>query len=887
MMTELDILNGFASKVISDCIDISIKAIKKADKNRKSNNLNIQARIYQIIIDSLNYLTYNKYNGQDKLYDASERILEGFKNDKDNMDDIELGLKMLVTDEDDICQKFLGKLCHEICRFENSDLYKEIDMLWKRNESKYNHEEFRKSHQNDEKILGDLVEIKEDVICIKENMNSQEKYKIEQYEISTDNRAQYYAEKWDKNMFLNDFNKRDKNNCVSIKLRDIYLEEHLPHYIWKTNDEPFDDLKELLREYVVDNNDREMLLILGQPGIGKSTLITWMLANIVKKEDQILVYQFASDLKDVNWKDDDILKNIFKTIDLRYNTLGNNVLILDGFDEIHASSDREQILNKINQELKDMYVLEKFSLIITCRENYVKKSLLGGCDYITLQAWEEKQIKSFCEIYEKESAKENTEIKIRKISDTKINKIIENKEIFGIPLILYMLLALDVTIEKSSSIVEVYDHIFSLKGGGIYDRCIKNISYESPHRISKIKRKIHQISQRIAFWIFENNSEEAFISQKKFEEICKSIDKEIERDALIGNYFNLIHYEGIGTDEIQFIHRSIYEYFVAVYFFESIHNLKSKEEVAGKLGELLKDGCLSEQILEFIKYKFNSIKEYNLPGIIKDIFDIMLRDGMTYHIGEVISNVMSREMNVFSNMLKVVGLWNYGLGAFNDKIVSYLRYNYNEALNLIGIKLRKAYLFMANLCEANLRRADLSRALLTQANLSKADLSGANLSRADLIQANLSEANLSKADLSVASLIDADLSDANIRGADLSEADLSRANLSGAKLIGAKIIGVNLSRADLLGADLSVANLYAAYLEGADLSKTNLSQADLRGVKLNRVDLSEANLKGILVEEDQADYLYEKYDLVDSLVYLYETDEIISYKEYCNRKQRW
>ncbi len=33
MMAELDILNGFVGKVISDCIDISISAIKKADKN--------------------------------------------------------------------------------------------------------------------------------------------------------------------------------------------------------------------------------------------------------------------------------------------------------------------------------------------------------------------------------------------------------------------------------------------------------------------------------------------------------------------------------------------------------------------------------------------------------------------------------------------------------------------------------------------------------------------------------------------------------------------------------------------------------------------------------------------------------------------------------------
>ena len=40
---------------------------------------------------------------------------------------------------------------------------------------------------------------------------------------------------------------------------------------------------------------------------------------------------------------------------------------------------------------------------------------------------------------------------------------------------------------------------------------------------------------------------------------------------MIGNYFKITkHYRGIGTDELCFIHRSIYEYFVVVYFFESL-----------------------------------------------------------------------------------------------------------------------------------------------------------------------------------------------------------------------------------------------------------------------------------------------------------------------------
>ena len=49
--------------------------------------------------------------------------------------------------------------------------------------------------------------------------------------------------------------------------------------------------------------------------------------------------------------------------------------------------------------------------------------------------------------------------------------LFENKKILGIPLILYMVVALNISIDKEGSIVDVYDKIFSLDGG-IYDRCI-------------------------------------------------------------------------------------------------------------------------------------------------------------------------------------------------------------------------------------------------------------------------------------------------------------------------------------------------------------------------------------------------------------------------------
>lgn len=685
MMAELDILNGFVGKVISDCIDISISAIKKADKNRKSKNQTMEARVYQVTIDALNVFPYNQYKKKEQVYDAAESILKELKRgNRDYKEAVRFGLDMFSSEiTGDICEDFLKLLCYEISKEENRDLAIGYIIDQQRQMDKYIKKGVKESRQNYEETHRKL-----DYLIKKQN---EKELRDVQSSVKSPivSRADEYAKKWNKNVFLNNFNEEDENAGTEIKLSEIYIEECLPHYIWGNNTKSSNKLRFLLMKYINNYNEKKMLLILGQPGIGKSTLITWIMVNLVKKKVNALVYQFASELGNINWQGNDILDHIFATIGLKYNELEGKILILDGFDEIYVKGDRERVLHKMSQELRKKNFLKTFSIIITCRENYVNKVEIEEIEYITLQAWDEGQIRSFCEIYEEVIRRKDPELIVNINSEIKKNKIIRKKNIMGIPLILYMVLALNVDIEKSSSTVDIYDQIFSLKKGGIYDR-----DYDVEHRINnpQIKKHIHNISQQIAFWMFENNAEKAIISQKKFDEICENeigkleqYNEGIQKDVLIGNFFQLKHCEGRGTNELQFVHLSIYEYFVVVYFFESMHNLTSKEEIAGKLGELLKDGKLSRQICEFIMCKF---EKYNLSYFIKEVFNIMLRDGMTYHIKTDIpyNNIVERELNIFSNMLKVVHLWNFDFGGLDDRIAVYLRLNREKGLYLKGLR---------------------------------------------------------------------------------------------------------------------------------------------------------------------------------------------------------
>ena len=140
---------------------------------------------------------------------------------------------------------------------------------------------------------------------------------------------------------------------------------------------------------------------------------------------------------------------------------------------------------------------------------------------------------------------------------------------------------------------------------------------------------------------------------------------------------------------------------------------------------------------------------------------------MLYYADIHYKNATWCEMNVFTNMLHIIHLWQNDFFLLDNKICWYLGIKSNQIFDLRKIKLRKV---------------DLSGVNLEKSNLSGADLSGADLSRADLTEANLTGALLEGADLS---------------GADLSRADLTEANLTGANLIRANLSNVILEKAIL------------------------------------------------------------------------------------------
>jgi len=686
-----------------------------------------------------------------------------------------------------------------------------------------------------------------------EKQNTQKKIK---------NRTQEYADKWDANMFLNDFDKRDENAGVNVKLSDVYLDEHLPHYIWKENKKESNDLKDLLSEYVIPKRDNNMLLTLGQPGIGKSTLITWITANFTNRINDIFVYKFADDLAGIDWENTsekhNIADDILMKLGFSYNELDGKTLIIDGFDEISIQG-RIVILNKLFWQLIKASPLNNFSLIITSRENYIQDLHKSKFDYITLQSWDMEQIRSFCSIFQKKTK--------NSISESTIKKLLKNKEILGVPLILYMVLALNISIEKEGSIIDVYDKIFSLDGG-IYDRCINNKSFAEPHRIGEVKKQIHQVSRDIAIWMFENNPGEASIPQEEYKKICSNIVKKhqksgkAQQDFLIGNFFKLKHCEGMEAKALYFVHRTIYEYFVVETIYSSIEgdmiklSEESQEKLAGNIAVYLKQGEIDHTIGEYLRYKI--LKLYNKFSLEKQgqfypwwekSIEKMMKMGMFYYTKRTSNylNIFAKETQCFNNLIEILRLLfdtnrkQYILGDVDHVLfMRYIKHSLIECRIIYwkGMEIDNT----EQVCDRYV--LDLSRLNLTRANLTRTNLNGTDLRWTDLSNSNLSNSNLGNSNLSNSNLSNSNLSNSNLSNSNLSNSNLGNSNLS-----------------------------------NSDLRKVNL-----RGVYLSRANLRGANLRGAIFDEKQIAYLEKEYNFNGTSVYIEETDEIISYEEYCRRR---
>lgn len=549
------------------------------------------------------------------------------------------------------------------------------------------------------------------------------------------NRKEDYIKNWNSRLFLHIDNEENP-----ITLADAFIVPKFDYYVQIgrikfSNKDLLTDAIEKFIEYGKTSN----LLITGAPGIGKTSIISWI-ANKYRDNDDVIILKFR------DWSIENLLHGILNailgTLNCEREELENKVIVLDGFDEIKLLNEHKNLIRELFDNTLDF---DNLKIIITSRPDYLNTfDFQNVFEILALNIY---QIKEFYQI-----------IKGIELDHNKID--CDNLDILGIPVILYMAIMANVDLTIKATRPELYNRIFAEKGG-IFDKfCLEGIGYDNgmqPLRdIENVKIYLGFL-QQVAFSMFEKN------------DLCLSKEEyDIPKLEFHGQKLKVLEFPikplfESNKSDIEFIHKSIYEYFVSEYIFVLLLKTieKHKEELARDFGILFKKNVLSKEIFDFLKYKIKSsiiIKKFKY---ICKTFQLMLYDGMTSYTGECYKNVIRCEMRVVANMLQILHIWNLEEVCFNS-LNYYIKYN-SFKLNLSGMELRKA-----NLKGAGLGGADLEKANLNKANLYGANLKGANLKRGDLRNANLKGANLRNADLS----------GADMRGAIVIDSDLGKAILT-------------------------------------------------------------------------------------------------------------
>jgi len=651
----------------------------------------------------------------------------------------------------------------------------------------------------------------------------------------SENPINLQAQREDRNPLLDRYYENIRNKFENGKtalgenyhLKDIYINPSLTYKDKIENTYKEKNAIGYVQDWMEGKEDSKIMLLLGEPGHGKSSFCIKMVYNYIVSgfEGKKVIYLDLKKDVDFEFKNVGISNIEFKILGESEIKLEDSLIFLDGYDEIYTdlkekNINTEDFLLAVNVKSENL----NSHIVVTSRTNYIdNRKALEYYNIVELADLKEnEQIKWIQDFNEKEPDNKFTVESLKEI-------ILNNNPLYmlmSIP-ILFQLIVKHNFMKQASTKAELYSLIFQ----DVIIRTDKNM------RSGNIELKEAQLKlQELAFDIFKNDDRMATI---------KEIEQPDKYKSIIYSFYVKEDSNSDSLCHIEFLHRSFYQYFLAYHLYKKFSECHDREKTEPFLAMLFYRN-IERDVLTFMKeiYQIKKPNKEEIPLMkMKEISTNIL--GKIISTNCIIHSICGDEMNdrlilannIFVNSCSILFIL-LNVDKKSPSILKNLKEKNKVGFDILMSLFRKYDCTSIFLSGAGLIGADLSEANLSEANFINADLNSANLSGANLIGADLSEANLSEANLSYANLSYANLNYANLTSADLSGAYLCNVDLSGANLSGA-----DLSNADLSGADLRGANLSDAGLSGADLSNADLSGADLRGADLRGVDLSRANLR--------------------------------------------
>ncbi len=713
-----------------------------------------------------------------------------------------------------------------------------------------------------------------------------------------------------------------EEDSKSARLHKVFVEPALCSQRWGT-------LQDMLLDWMGEPDedsdedaiaDYSILLLYGKAGIGKSSYTSRIISAVDANGNKVFGdCWLALELRQHHlvfhaqhaWES---IKYCFQCEnDAAY---ANRCLILDGLDEVrvlHPDFDAVTFLNSLQEET----ALKKYNIkiLITSREGYFEDDELYSRSLRTAYIqWGDAQLEEWCGKYcgihkIRDDWKEKFLADFRELAEDD-----KRRDIFCIPMILYLCCVRMIEIAENKSVVDIYERAFREIGSRGHHT--STAMQESDERTFSAN---WEFTKELAYRIFLDGEVTVLGDEGIGKAREKTKLKYPECEPELSRYFAIFPFASDTAEGMEFAHKTVTEYFTAVKLYEDyFEDCNSPESFWERVWSAFRYREMPDDVIAMLVQLIESRQGEHLAAWRASFFACYYEGVKRQCIWMCLSPPEYVCRTYFPQLPQQVGL------AFRNltHLLSRLGYENRErkpedavdedyALGLSflfprGIMMnvscdgwqgfRNVHLYGAYLMYAHLHDADLRDAYLWGANLRYADLSDANLHDADLHDADLREAGLSFADLRDADLRGADLMDAILRHADLREADLREADLRDADLMDADLRRADLNDADLRGADLTVADLRGARLCGADLHDANLTDADLTEADLCRADLRGAfwsfgqELHDIeLYDTDlpQLDEAIETYGikLIEPRVISKETGKYLRYNPETNRAE--
>lgn len=458
------------------------------------------------------------------------------------------------------------------------------------------------------------------------NTESDKKMSLSQVFIKTNfTLVTYYRNR----LVINNYDKSYKVNEVLI---------HYDKYIKNEN-----TLDEFIDSFMSSSN--KILIVLGQPGSGKSSFIAYLAGNKFKDKRNCIFIKLYK-INDITDENDNFLEQILIYLNMEECDLENKILVLDGFDELILYGDRNVVIANFINNVKNKY--KRLKIIVTMRENYIDIenssyiSYYEECKIIILDIFNLLQIAQFHLSYLGERITEQR----LEVFDTDLNAL-------GIPIILYIIYALNLDINNVSDKYKLYERIFSTKNG-IYDKCNK---YDDIGREFSVEEKemFHEVSQKIAFLIFKSVSKHSIL----ISDIEKELEKYDYSEVILRHYMTMNYYEKTDND-LMFKHKSFYDYFLAIY----IQNLLVEEHTDNHFAEILCNTLCYGDITEAVPYLEHKIESIELPqSFYEHLYNAaksILIYGGIYYLDNMSDNGLCLEANIFLNVMTIIRITSMG-----------------------------------------------------------------------------------------------------------------------------------------------------------------------------------------------------------------------------------